>query len=76
FFTELGMYSYDIYLIHAPFLVSGMMGILLAYSPLPSYVCSAAVTVVGLALPYVISRFVIRKLPLLSFILLGMKKRA
>ena len=24
----LGMYSYDIYLMHAPFLVSGMMGIL------------------------------------------------
>ena len=76
FFTQLGMYSYDIYLIHAPFLVSGMMGILLAYSPLPSYVCSAAVTVVGLALPYIISRFVIRKCAPLAFMLLGAKKRS
>ena len=76
FFTRLGTYSYDIYLIHAPFLVSGLMGILLAYSPLPPYVCSAAVTVVGLILPYAISHFVIRKIPPLAFILFGMKKRA
>lgn len=70
-FTEIGMYSYDIYLIHAPFLVSGLMGILLAYSPLPAYICCAAVTVIGIALPYVISRFIIRKVKWLSVILLG-----
>lgn len=76
FFTEAGTYSYDIYLMHAPFLVSGLMGILLAYSPLPAYICCAMVTVTGLAAPYVISRFIIRKIPILSFIILGQRKRA
>ena len=41
----LGMYSYDIYLMHAPFLVSGLMGILLAYSPLPTVICCVSVLV-------------------------------
>ena len=76
FFTTLGTYSYDIYLIHAPFLVSGLMGLLLAYSPLPFSVCSATVTVVGLALPWTLSHFVIRRVPPLAFVVLGMKKRA
>ena len=71
FFSVLGCYSYDIYLIHAPFLVSGLMGILLAYSPLPPLICCGAVTVTGILLPYLISRYIIRKIPLLSLILLG-----
>ena len=75
FFTTLGSYSYDIYLMHAPFLVSGLMGILLAYSPLPPALCVGAVTVLGLAIPYVLSRFIIRKIPPLSLILLGGAKR-
>ena len=74
FFTEIGMYSYDIYLIHAPFLVSGLMGILLAYTRLFAPVCCAAVTVIGIALPYALSRFIIRKIPPLAYILLGQKK--
>ena len=70
-FKEIGTYSYDIYLMHAPFLVSGSMGILLAYSPLPAPVCCSAVLVIGIALPYVISRFIIRKIPIFSVPLLG-----
>ncbi len=68
---EIGLYSYDIYLMHAPFLVSGSMGILLAYSPLGVPVCCAAVLVIGIALPYILSKFIIRKIPLLSVIILG-----
>ena len=68
---EIGLYSYDIYLMHAPFLVSGSMGILLAYAPLPAPVCCAAVLVIGIALPYALSRLVIRKIPPLSVIILG-----
>lgn len=75
FFKKAGMYSYDIYLMHAPFLVSGLMGILLSYTSLPAFVCCAAVTVTGLAAPYVFSRFIIRKIPLLSLIILGQKKK-
>lgn len=74
FFTSLGSYSYDIYLMHAPFLVSGLMGILLAYSPLPPILCVGVVTVLGLAIPYALSRFVIQKIPPLSFVLLGGKR--
>lgn len=70
-FRTLGLYSYDIYLMHAPFLVSGSMGILLAYTPLPVPVCCAAVLIAGLFLPLVVSKFIIRRIPALSLILLG-----
>lgn len=73
----LGRYSYDIYLMHAPFLVSGSMGILLLYFPfsLPPAVYCAAVTVAGILLPYGVSRFIIRKIPLMSVAILGKNHR-
>ena len=52
----LGMYSYDIYLMHAPFLVSGLMGILLAYSPFPTVICCVSVLVLGLFIPIIVSK--------------------
>ena len=67
----LGMYSYDIYLMHAPFLVSGLMGILLAYSPFPTVICCVSVFVLGLFIPIVVSKFIIRKIPFLSVLILG-----
>ncbi len=66
-----GGYSYDIYLLHAPFLVSGSMGILQAYTSLPTPVCCGAVLVIGVLVPYAVSRFIIRKIPFLSLIILG-----
>jgi peptidoglycan/LPS O-acetylase OafA/YrhL len=68
---ELGQYSYDIYLIHAPFLVSGSMGLLLKLTPLPSALCCIIVLIIGILIPYLLSRFVIRKVPPLSFFILG-----
>lgn len=68
---KLGGYSYDIYLMHAPFLVSGSMGILMTFTPLPEWVCSFSVLVIGLSMPYAVSRFIIRKTPILSVPLLG-----
>ena len=67
----LGMYSYDIYLMHAPFLVSGLMGILLAYSPFPTVICCVSVLVLGLFIPIVVSKFIIQKIPFLSVLILG-----
>lgn len=67
----LGIYSYDIYLMHAPFLVSGLMGILLAYSPFPTVLCCASVLILGLFIPIVASKFIIRKIPFLSVLVLG-----
>ncbi len=75
-FTRIGEYSYDIYLMHAPFLVSGLMGILLSYSSLPTPLCCVAVLIIGIIAPYVISRFVIRKIPVLSLLLLGKNYRS
>lgn len=66
-----GLYSFDIYLMHAPFLVSGSMGILLAYTSLPYYICSVLVLSAGILLPYIFSRFFIRKIPVLSVLILG-----
>ncbi len=71
FFKEIGSYSYDIYLMHAPFLVSGLMGILLSYSSLPSPLCCGAVLIIGIAVPYLLSKFIIRKVPLFSILILG-----
>lgn len=71
FFKEIGSYSYDIYLMHAPFLVSGLMGILLSYSPLPSPFCCGAVLIIGIAVPYLLSKFIIRKVTLFSVPILG-----
>lgn len=71
----LGMYSYDIYLMHAPFLVSGLMGILLAYSPFPTAICCVSVLILGLFIPIVVSKFIIRKIPFLSILILGKNYR-
>lgn len=71
FFKEIGSYSYDIYLMHAPFLVSGLMGILLSYSSLPPMLCCTVVLIVGIAVPYLISKFIIRKMSLFSIPILG-----
>lgn len=70
-FKPLGLYSYDIYLMHAPFLVSGLMGILLSYTSIPAVLCCTIVLIVGIILPYVLSKFMIRKIPFLSTIILG-----
>jgi fucose 4-O-acetylase-like acetyltransferase len=70
-FKKLGGYSYDIYLMHAPFLVSGSMGILLAYSPLPEAFCCVIVLFIGIILPIAISKFIVRRVPIFSAIILG-----
>lgn len=70
-FKALGGYSYDIYLIHAPFIVSGSMGILLAYSPLPKIICCLLVLIEGIIFPISLSKLIIRRIPLFSTIILG-----
>ncbi|MCC8161146.1 MAG: acyltransferase [Oscillospiraceae bacterium] len=67
----LGLYSYDIYLMHAPFLVSGSMGMMLAYTNIPAPLCCAAALIIGVVLPYAVSKFIVRKIPALSLLLLG-----
>lgn len=67
----MGLYSYDIYLMHTPFLVAGLMGLLMAYTKLPLLLSCAAAIAAGIILPYTASKFIIRKIPFLSVLLLG-----
>ncbi len=69
--ARLGGYSYDIYLMHAPFLVSGISGILLAYSPLPHAAICVLTLILGLTLPVIASKLVIRRVPILKTVILG-----
>lgn len=71
--AALGRYSYDIYLMHAPWLVSGVSGILLAYSPLPHLAVCAITLLLGLALPVIASKLVVRRVPVLRTVVLGEK---
>ena len=71
--SYLGNRSYDIYLMHAPFLVSGLVGILLYYSTLPAYLICAIVFVLGITLPLLVSNLFVRRIPMLNTIILGEK---
>ncbi|MCC8169189.1 MAG: acyltransferase [Oscillospiraceae bacterium] len=68
---SLGGYSYDIYLMHAPFIVSGSMGILLSYSSVPKELCCMIALIGGIAVPIILSKLIIRRISLLSSIILG-----
>lgn len=71
----MGLYSYDIYLMHTPFLVAGLMGLLLSYTKLPVPLSCAAATAAGIFLPLAASKFIIRRIPFLSVPLLGKNYR-
>ena len=67
FFSD---YSYDIYLIHQPFIVSGVCGILLKLNfPVVSIIIIAFL--LGMFLPILISKFILRKSKILSLLFLG-----
>lgn len=70
-FTTLSKYSYDIYLMHQPFIVSGIMGVLVKLGYLPIIFNIIIVTVLGIIIPIVVSKYVIRKNKMLSSICLG-----
>ena len=78
-FTFFGRRSMEIYLMHFPFITQGSTALILKMfaSVPPIFACIVGI-ILGLAIPVLVSDFVIKKIPLLSFILLGskMKKRA
>lgn len=67
----LGNYSYDIYLIHQPFIVSGTGGLLLAATSLRYPVICAVTFVLGCAVPMILSRCVLRRYRILNAAFLG-----
>lgn len=68
-----GNHSFDIYLMHAPFLVSGLVGILLRYSPMPKFIICLIAFVCGLLLPVLTTDLIVRRVPWLNTIVLGEK---
>jgi peptidoglycan/LPS O-acetylase OafA/YrhL len=67
----LNIYSYDIYLIHQPFLVSGVVGMLLVATSFPYPIICVVALVTGIAVPIIVSKFILRKVKLFRFIFLG-----
>lgn len=66
----LGEYSYGIYLIHQPFIVSGITGLLLSSSELPFAVISIITLCLGIGVP-VLAMLVINRIKILRLLLLG-----
>ena len=67
FFSD---YSYDIYLIHQPFIVSGVCGILLKLN-FPIIAIIIIAFILGMFLPILISKYILRKSKILSLLFLG-----
>ena len=67
----IGDNSMIIYLLHQPFVVSGVIGILLMYTTLPHIVICAVAVTLGLAVPLFIYKYVINKAWLLRGLFIG-----
>ena len=67
---KIGDYSYDIYLMHIPYVVPVVA--VISYGLTNQWLISLIVTVVsGIVIPSLISKFFIRKIPILRTIALG-----
>ncbi|MED4060192.1 acyltransferase [Priestia megaterium] len=71
----LNKYSYDIYLLHQPFIVSGSIAVLYAVLKLPVEVVVITALTTGIIIPYFISKYILRKSSILSLLFLGKFKK-
>lgn len=71
----IGDYSYDIYLMHNPYVVAMASVILNKVIGINSYITIVAAVTAGIALPICASRYVIRNIPFLAKVLLGMERK-
>lgn len=69
--NSVGDYSFDIYLMHNPYFVALSALVLNQIIGLSAYVVVIMATLLGILLPMLISRFVIRKSKLLSMVMIG-----
>ena len=70
-FNFFNIYSYDIYLIHQPFIVSGLCGVLMKFTTFSMYSIVVIGTVIGIVIPIIVSKHILRKNKYLSFLFLG-----
>ena len=71
FVKNIGDYSYDIYLMHNPYIVALGCTVLSSILGLNPLVTIIVATVAGIAIPMIVSKFVIKRFNLLSKIMLG-----
>lgn len=67
----IGDYSYDIYLIHNPYIVAFAATILSKRMHMNSCVAILAATLLGILIPMAVSKYIIRKVPIFRSIMLG-----
>jgi hypothetical protein len=69
-FTMLGKYTMDIYIFHGILMVVARIGFysLLGWN---YYLCCAIMLFAGLVLPILISKYIVRRVPIMSALLLG-----
>ena len=71
FLKWVGDNSFIIYVLHQPFIVSGVSGILLMFTRLPHAIISLVTCGTGIVLPYLIYLFIIKKSAVLRILFLG-----
>lgn len=72
---DIGDYSYDIYLMHNPYIVALGSAILSKLLNINSYIVIAVTVTFGIMIPIHISRFAIRKNEIMSFLMLGIERK-
>jgi len=72
--NELGTYSYDIYLI-SYFVQIPIRVVFYSIFPIPYWLLFAAMFTMGILIPYLVSKFILRKIPIANFLLLGNKRK-
>ena len=70
-----GRHSYEIYLMHAPYLVNGLIAVLLAFTAVPSFVACLVGIVAGIFIPMLLAKYFLRKIGVLRLLFLGEKLR-
>lgn len=73
-FKYVGDYSYDIYLIHNPYIVAFMSFILSHYLKINSYLTILIAVTAGILLPVLLSKIILRRFSGLSLLTLGRSK--
>jgi len=73
--SKVGDYSFVIYLLHQPFIISGVSGILLMYTRLPHIVICSVTFVLGILLPSLAEKFIVRRSETLRLLFLGDLKK-
>jgi peptidoglycan/LPS O-acetylase OafA/YrhL len=66
-----GDYSYSIYLLHQPFVVSGFSALLVKLTPLPIWSVCVVTFILGIAVPIAADRLILRRARVLSAVILG-----